>query len=247
MRAVNLIPAEERRGAGGIAGRSGGVVYVLTGGLAVLVLLGVVYAFAVHSVARNKNELASVTAQVSAAEIQTQALAPYVEFASLSVQQVQNAATLAKQRFDWPDAMAQLALALPSDVTLTSFSASGAGASGAPAAAGPAFTLVGCSGTQGEIAGVLTDLAGIPGVSSVALTSTLENKRVNHPVSPSAAEASGGGCPFVTFTVSLTYAASYTLPSAKTPAGSSSGAQTISSSASAGTTIVPTAKQQVTG
>ena len=42
MRAVNLIPADERRGAGGIAGRSGGVVYVLVGGLAVLVALGVV-------------------------------------------------------------------------------------------------------------------------------------------------------------------------------------------------------------
>jgi hypothetical protein len=30
VRAVNLIPAEERRGAGGLAGRSGGVVYVLS-------------------------------------------------------------------------------------------------------------------------------------------------------------------------------------------------------------------------
>ena len=62
VRAVNLIPAEERRGAGGLAGRSGGVVYVLVGGLAVLVVLGVIYAFAVQSVADRKGQLASLTA-----------------------------------------------------------------------------------------------------------------------------------------------------------------------------------------
>ena len=33
MRAVNLIPADQRRGAGGLAGRSGGIVYVVAGGL----------------------------------------------------------------------------------------------------------------------------------------------------------------------------------------------------------------------
>ena len=42
MRAVNLIPAEQRRGAGGLAGRTGGVVYVVLGMLVVLVALGVV-------------------------------------------------------------------------------------------------------------------------------------------------------------------------------------------------------------
>ena len=123
MRAVNLIPAEERRGAGGLAGRSGGVVYVLTAGLAVLVVLGVVYAFAVQSVAQRKGQLASLTQQVAAVDEQNQQLAPYVSFATISAQQTEQALTLAQQRFDWPDAMEQLALALPSDVTLTSFSA----------------------------------------------------------------------------------------------------------------------------
>ena len=76
VRAVNLIPSDQRRGAGGLAGRSGGIVYVLAGGLAVLVALGVVYAFAVHSVAARKTELASVTRQVAVVTAEAQALSP---------------------------------------------------------------------------------------------------------------------------------------------------------------------------
>ena len=76
VRAVNLIPADQRRGAGGLAGRSGGIVYVLTGGLAVLVALGVVYALAVNSVASRKTELASVTRQVAVVNIEAQTLCP---------------------------------------------------------------------------------------------------------------------------------------------------------------------------
>ena len=132
MRAVNLIPAEQRRGAGGIAGRSGGIVYVLTGALAVVVILGVVYALAVHNVADNKGELASVTEQVTAVNAQSQALAPYVSFAGVTSTNVGQVTTLARQRFDWPSAMQQLALALPQDVTFTSFSGtSSAGVAGA--------------------------------------------------------------------------------------------------------------------
>ena len=72
MRAVNLIPAEQRRGAGGLAGRSGGVAYVLTGALAVIVVLGVVYALAVHTVAGKNGQLATVTQQVDAVNAQAQ-------------------------------------------------------------------------------------------------------------------------------------------------------------------------------
>ena len=41
VKAVNLIPPDQRRGAGGLAGRTGGIVYVVVGGLAVIVALGV--------------------------------------------------------------------------------------------------------------------------------------------------------------------------------------------------------------
>lgn len=248
MRAVNLIPAEERRGAGGIAGRSGGVVYVLTGGLAVLVALGVVYAFAVHSVAQRKVQLATVTAQVAAVNSEAQALAPYVQIASISAEKVSEVAMLAEQRFNWPAAMAQLALALPNDVAFTSLSAS-AGGGDVP------FSLVGCANSHGEIPAIMTDLASIPGVSDVNLSSSVENGAIhyhglstalNHGGSMTANEPSGATCPKITFTLALDYQGTYTVPKVKLPQGSSSGAQTVSTPTGGRTTIVQTSSQQVT-
>ena len=193
MRAVNLIPAEERRGAGGIAGRSGGVVYVLPGGLAAVVVLGVVYAFAVHGVANRQEQLAAVTAQVTAVTAEAQELAPYVEFGSISAQQAQSTATLAQQRFDWPDAMEQLALALPSDVTISAFAALPASSSAAASTGGgPSFTLTGCASRQDEVATVLTDLAAVPGVTNVFVPTSAEIKRAKGKVSAKASEDTGG-------------------------------------------------------
>ena len=83
MKAVNLIPTEQRRGAGGLAGRSGGIVYVVVGTLAVIVALGVVYASAVKSVADRKGQLTAVTAQVAQVQQQAAALSPFVNVHSL--------------------------------------------------------------------------------------------------------------------------------------------------------------------
>ena len=251
MRAVNLIPAEQRRGAGGIAGRSGGIVWVLTAGLAVLVLLGVVYALAVHKVAAKNSQLASLTQQVTAVNAQAQSLAPYVQVAALSAEKVQEVTTLAKSRFNWPEAMRQLALALPADVTLTSFGATAnSGTPDASGVGGTGFNLTGCASTQGEIANVLTDLAAVPGVTAVTLTNTTESQKMTTRFSSAkaratATESTGGGCPYVTFTLAVNYSGSYTLPSTKTPSASS-GAQTVSTST--GPAVIKTAaSQQSTG
>ena len=244
MRAVNLIPAEERRGAGGLAGRSGGVVYVLTGGLAVLVVLGVVYALAVHKVADKKTQLATITQQVSTVTEQTQALAPYVQVAALSAEKVQEVTTLAKSRFNWPAAMRQLALALPADVTLTSFQATtGDGATNANGAAGTGFNLSGCASAQAEVATVLTNLAAVPGVDNVTLTDTVENSSAN-PTSAKSSLAVGGACPAVSFTLTVNYDAAYTVPDTKA-VSSPSAAQTVSTSTSP--TIKTAATQKSTG
>jgi Tfp pilus assembly protein PilN len=232
VRAVNLIPAEERRGAGGIGGRSGGVVYVLTGGLALLVALGAIYALAVHSVADRKGQLATLSAQLAAVNAETQSLAPYVQIAAVSAAKVEEVASLAEQRFNWPTAMQQLALALPNDVSFQSLTASAAAAPG-----GGAFTLVGCANSQGEIPAVLTDLSSVPGVTLVELTSSVENSatkyhglptKLNHGGPVRADEPSAEGCPKITWTISLSYAATYTVPKVKLPQGSASGAQTVS-------------------
>jgi len=263
VRAVNLIPSEQRRGAGGLAGRSGGIVYVVPGGLTGLVVLGVVYASAVHGVAANQSELASLTAQVNAVTAEAQALQPYVDFATVSNEKVLEVVSIAQQRFNWPTALAQLSMALPNDVTLTSLSASSGpasastaavaapasgstGAVAAPATGQPAtstapagtvpFALVGCANSQGEIPALLTDLTSVPAVTNVTLASSIENKgfrvlpnNLSGGGSSSADEAITGQCPKVTWSITLDYAASYTVPTVKLPV-SSSPAQTVSTS-----------------
>ena len=260
MRAVNLIPSDQRRGAGGLAGRSGGIVYVLTGGLAVLVALGVVYALAVHSVASRKTDLASVTRQAGIVTAEAQALTPYVQVAGVTTEKVHEVTSLAESRFNWPSALQQLALALPGDVTFTSFNATAGGAaptstpaataptpatgSAAASGTGASFSLIGCASTQREVAGVLTNLFQVPGVSNVELASTVETiapKKLSRQAALKAALSAGGTCPLVTFTVSLSYAGSYTIPNTKAPTASSGGAQTISSSSGRRTKVVHTA------
>jgi Tfp pilus assembly protein PilN len=242
VRAVNLIPAEQRRGAGGLAGRSGGIVYVLSGGLVLLVVFGVVYALAVHKVSDNKRELASLTQQVASVNTQAQALQPYVQVAQMAAEKVGEVTTLANQRFNWPGAMQQLALALPSDVTLTSFGATTA-APGAtvPTSAGASnatFTLTGCARSQAEISQVLIDLTSIPGVTNVALDNTAENASYAKISGTTSPEAAAGGCPLVTFNVTLSYSGTYTVPTSNAPSGST-GAQTVS--APTGSTSIKTA------
>jgi Tfp pilus assembly protein PilN len=259
MRAVNLIPAEERRGAGGLAGRSGGVVYVLTGGLAALVALGVIYAFAVHSVAAHKTQLATVTAQVAAVQAETQTLQPYVEIATISESKVEQVVSLAEDRFNWPTALDQLALALPNDVSFTTLTAGGAagassGTSTAPSGSGNSFDLTGCANSQGEIPAVLTDLASVPGVTNVALSSSVENTALKFHALSTALKHGGpekadipavGTCPKFTWTIALDYASTYTVPKVKLPQGSSSAAQTVSTSSGPRRPIEETASRRV--
>jgi Tfp pilus assembly protein PilN len=238
MKAVNLIPADQRRGAGGIAGRSGGIVYVVAGGLAVVVALGVLYAFAVSSVGDREGKLVTVTAQVSAVQAQAAALAPYVAVKQLRQSAVSNVVGLAEQRFDWPDAMAQLALALPRDVSLSTLSGSTAAGAVTGAAApltatpstltgaGAGFSLAGCASSQAEVATVLTRLAQVPGVTNVSLTQASKTGKApnaGRPVARAKALAAGGVCPLVSFGISLSYDTSYTVPHQKlasTPTGS---------------------------
>jgi hypothetical protein len=250
VRAVNLIPAEQRRGAGGLAGRSGGIVYVLTGGLAVLVLLGVVYALAVQSVADKKGKLATLTQQVTATQAQAQVLQPYIAVAALSSSSTSQVVTLAKSRFDWPNAMRQLALALPSDVTFTAFSATTIDAATAsPGSTGTStgnggtnFTLMGCAATQREIANVLTSLASVPAVTNVSLTKAIEAKRVKGKQAAKSVLATPGAvCPDVTFQLGLTYSGAYTIGNSGKPA------QTQTLSAPTGSTPVTSTGQQTTG
>jgi Tfp pilus assembly protein PilN len=247
MKAVNLIPADQRRGAGGIAGRSGGLVYVVAAGLLVVVVLGVIYAFAVKDVANKTGQLSQVTSEVAVVQTQANSLQNYLQVHQLSEAKVKSVVSIAQSRFNWPGAMAQIALALPSDVTfssLTAVASNGAGSatSAVPAttapstSSSPTFALAGCASSQSEIATILTKLQSVPSVTNVSLADAAKQSDKapnthNGTVSRGSAASQGGKCPFVSWTMNLVYSGNYTVPEQRL-SNSSTSPSTLSHSTS---------------
>jgi Tfp pilus assembly protein PilN len=195
MRAVNLIPAEDRRGPGG-ASKSGGAVYAVLGTLALLVVLTAAWALAGQSVTDKQAQLTRVEHDASAAEAQGAGLSDYSSFASLRERRVQTVTSIAGSRFDWSHAMHELGRVLPSNVWLTSMTGTvtsttavdGGTQNGLRSSLpGPAIDLVGCTTSQDEVARVVTRLRLIDGVIRVALASSAKADTT------SAASSNGGG------------------------------------------------------
>jgi Tfp pilus assembly protein PilN len=184
MHPVNLIPAEERRGQNAPL-RSGPLAYVVVGVL-VAVLLGVVLLVLTgNEITDRKSELAEVQLEDAAATAKAQRLAAYSQYRALSEQRVATVKSLADSRFDWERVMRELSLILPPDVWLTQLSAtaspnasveggagesSGAGLRGS--IAGPALEMSGCADRQAGVAGFVTALRDIDGVTRVGVESS---------------------------------------------------------------------------
>jgi Tfp pilus assembly protein PilN len=183
MRPVNLIPVEDRRGDNAPL-RTGPVAYILLGAL-VLVLAGVtVLVLTDNQIADHKSELAQVKREDAAAKARAESLASYSQFSALHEQRVETIASLADSRFDWERVMRELALILPHDVWLTSLEASAsAGAEGSSGGSGggsnlkdsisgPSLAISGCAAGQDAVAGFVTVLKDIDGVTRVGVESS---------------------------------------------------------------------------
>jgi Tfp pilus assembly protein PilN len=186
MRPVNLIPPEDRRGDQAPL-RSGPLAYILLGGL-VLILAGVVaLVLTGNQISEREDEVATLKSEDAAATVKATRLASYTQFRSLSEQRAQTVQSLADSRFDWERVMRELALILPSDVWLVNLNASaspgadaggasggsGGSASGLRAAVpGPALELSGCAAGQTAVAGFVTALKDIDGVTRVGVQSS---------------------------------------------------------------------------
>jgi Tfp pilus assembly protein PilN len=179
MRPVNLIPAEDRHGQNAPL-RTGPVAYIVIGAL-VLALAGVtMLVLADNKVADTKSELAQVKSEDAAAEARAESLASYTQFAALHEQRVMTISSLADSRFDWERVMRELALILPHDVWLSSLEASAsseAGSSGGSSGggglsgsiSGPSLAIGGCAVGQDAVAGFVTALKDIDGVTRVGV------------------------------------------------------------------------------
>ena len=185
MRAVNLIPSDQRRGGGGgSGGRTGSAVYIVLGALGALVLATAVYTLTGNQVNSRKGEVAKVSQEATTLEQQASALKPYTQFASLSESRLQTVSSLADSRFNWERAMRDLARALPGDVWLTSLigtvapgvtlEGGGGGSTGSlrSAVKAPAIEIVGCTDSQSSVSRVMARLRTMRGVQRVSLASS---------------------------------------------------------------------------
>jgi Tfp pilus assembly protein PilN len=180
MRPVNLIPPEERRGEQAPL-RSGPLAYVLVAAL-VAVLAGVTALVLTNNeISEHESEIVKLEREDAAATAKAERLAAYTQFQTLSEQRVATVASLADSRFDWERVMRELALVLPDDVWLVGLSASaspssgggGGGGSGLRGAApGPALELSGCAKGQEGVAGFVTVLKDIEGITRVGVQSS---------------------------------------------------------------------------
>ena len=214
MRAVNLIPAEQRSGASVGAGRSEGGAYAVLALAAGLAVLSLLYGSADRQIASRRSQVATVTAKAQQAETQAERLAPYTSFIALRQQRTQAVNTLVDSRFDWAHVFHEFGRVLPFETSISSLSgtvgsatstgavasSSGTPTSATPPGSVPTFTLAGCATSQSAVALTLERLRLIDGVSEVALQSSTAS-------SSGGSGGSGGGCPphDPAFTVALTF------------------------------------------
>jgi hypothetical protein len=212
MRAVNLIPSEQRSG-GTVGARSEGAAFAVLGLLAGLALLAFLYGSARHTYNSRRAEAAALTTRAQEVREQTTRLASYTSFVAMREARMKDIAQLVGSRFDWAGAMGELSRVLPPDVSLSSIQATvgattpaasattpaapAAGASAASAAAPvssatppgavPTFTLAGCAVAQLAVAQTLVRLRLVSGVSNVTLLSSTK--------SGGGGSGGGGTCP----------------------------------------------------
>jgi Tfp pilus assembly protein PilN len=182
MRPVNLIPAEERRGQNAPL-RTGPIAYIVLGALVALLGAVTLVVLTNNQIAEHKDELAQVKQEDAVAAADAKRLSAYTQYQLLSEQRATTVKSLADSRFDWERVMRELSLVLPSDVWLTSLAASassstaeggseGGGAGLRGSVAGPALEMSGCATGQQGVAGFVSALEDMDGVTRVGVESS---------------------------------------------------------------------------
>jgi Tfp pilus assembly protein PilN len=204
MRPVNLLPPELRQGAQAPM-RTGATPYILVGAL-VAVLAGVaLLVMTGNQISEREDEVAQLRREDAAAVREAKRLAAYTQFQTMHEQRVATITSLADSRFDWERVMRELSLVLPHDVWLTELSASASPAAASSGGGGgelrasingPALQLEGCAAGQESVAGFVTVLKDIDGVTRVGVESSElpAEEEGSGSTEGSGAEEGGGDC-----------------------------------------------------
>jgi Tfp pilus assembly protein PilN len=259
MRPVNLIPPDERRG-DRAAMRTGAFSYVLIGGLAVALLAVIAFAFTSKQVSDRKSEVAQLETEQAAATARAQSLQSFADFRAMQESRSATVTSLAQSRFDWQRVVNELARVIPSNVWLLQLAGTVSPAvspGNAPtiemrsSIEGPALAMIGCATSQDAVAGLISNLEEIDGVTRVGMQSSDRSGSDSGTSAGGAATTSASGgessgeCPPNVFSFQMvvafdsvptpaTASAAPSVPSPLTPSGSQLAAQSAAASAGGG-------------
>ena len=176
MRAVNLIPQDERRGAG--PARAGLLSYFVLGAL-VVVLVGVTaLVLTSNQISERKAEVARLQDERSATTARAESLRAFADFSAMQQERTATVTALAQSRFDWERVLRELSLVLPSDVWLTELEGSVASdveledtvdVTTRANVDGPALELIGCTVSQEAVGAFAATMSEIDGVTRVSV------------------------------------------------------------------------------
>ena len=214
MRPINLLPARYQPARA--SGDRPGIGYAAIGALAVILLMVVLYVVTNNGINDAKEKTAKAQAEQQAAQAKVGALQPFGDFASLKTARESAVRGVAESRFDYERLMREIALVLPHNTYLTTFTA-GAGTAAAATStttstpttttttgatsgttattAGPSVTIAGCAPSHPGVATAIVRLRKLHNVTAVDLSQSTKS---------GTSTTTGGGCP-VSWGATLTF------------------------------------------
>jgi Tfp pilus assembly protein PilN len=176
MKAVNLIPTEQRRAKA--TGKQSGSAYVLVGMLVTLLALVGAYVFTSNDVTDSTNKAAAAKSEADRLEAEVKQRGAFTNFAEIKKARLASVMGVAETRFDWERLMREISRVMPEGSWLQSTDASTTGevdgdsttsATGAPVAAAPKAKFVGCTPDQSDVARMMVRMRQMNRVSDVEL------------------------------------------------------------------------------
>ena len=177
MKAVNLIPTEQRRVQA--TGQRAGSSYILLGVLATLLVMVAAYVFTSNNVTKRQNDAAVAKAEADRYEAQAAQRKDFTNFAQIKQMRLASVNTIASSRFDWERLMRELSRVIPSGSWLQTTDASVTGNVATAEATSststtavmvqPKANLVGCTPHQSDVARMMVRMRRLHRVSDVKL------------------------------------------------------------------------------
>lgn len=221
MKAVNLIPTEQRRVQA--SGKQSGSAYVVIGALVTLLALVGAYVLTANSATDKQNKAAVAEAEADRLEAEVAQQGSFTNFADIKKTRLTSVVSVASGRFDWERLMRELSRVMPANSWLQTTDASVSGdvggegttsETGVAAAATPKASLVGCTPDQQDVARMMVRMRQIHRVTDVELNQSSAQLGEQ---SEAGSESCGN---FYQFDITLSFTP--TAPESEAPRGASS-------------------------